>query len=1250
MNLITALDLQKWADKKESEVLMPELVRRLVHSSLDSIIRLTMPSGDSVSLPGFDGVLETACSCAFVSRGTSVFEIGTNSKVKNKADKDFEKRDNETPDAEKQKLNYVFVTPRKWANAKKWEKEHRENSEWADVRVLTAVELEDWISHYPCVAAWLATKMGLLKSASTIDSLDGFWNKWGVNTKGMKLDYDVLLGGREGSVNTLVSNITTPNIVSLVSGSTEESLAFAVSAILTCKNESLIDRCVVVNDAQCVNDLMANYQNQVIVTSCYGSSFNYGVSNNNNTVVYVTNLLNKVHYGNIIELGSHDYHKFQDALMRSGMTEVEARKAAKDCGRNVMVLRHQHGFDLTNPEWTKREDLARIIPAILLGRWSENSEGDKALLEELTGNKVEELGTLLNLWVSIDSSPFQRVNHAWYVVSPYDAYLHIKHYINQSVVKRFEATLKKALNDLDPNAKDKLNPDMAIYTLGQRKYSGHLRDGLCLSLILMALESDDGQRRVDAIVKEILEGTTIEWWLTYSSSDVVTYLAEASPKAFVEYIEQDIKKDDSVVRRLFVPIKKNNYFSGSYEVEYTQILFALDMLAWMPEYLLRISCILAELDKIPNESNYTNRPFNSLMDIYRLWFPQTSVDADGRAKALGALVRRFPETGLRLCIKLATKIRQQNVSFSSLVSRWRLKDIVTVGGVANGEIYSVLLKICQIIAGSGVPSQENVMAILDVATDNTIPLEFRNTLLSYINDNSLRFKGNKALYERIVSLINHFRNMPNAKWQISETEICVLNEILQKVTPENTIDRVEYLLSNKCYHIPEIQHISDHGKRFEKVQALRLNAVNQIIEEIGVDAFIGYAITLPEPRDAIMAFARREDGFDFFDKVLDLVKSNELKYKAYRDYFRQLFLIDKPCYMAHVEEKRNDGFVWFPLASADPCEEVWQLADSLEAERRRKYWENTALVYIPLDRIEYLNENFLKVGRYNEVIQVLYHVLSNNKENLDLKYAIGIIHQILPHLNRDILRISDFELERVMEWIDKNDNVSDEEIISLELPYIISDRGNLSSWRAYNIIIQNPKFMFELIDYACFPDDDTKKDEEMKLFEQDAKLRTLGQFGAIMLTEIHTMPCVDENGVIDEKALKEYVDELLKLGREKDKLSHVYHTIGRLLACYPKSTHERPPQIICEMIDEIHEKTLCTSYHARIYNRLGSTVRGPFDGGGIEWNKAKRFGTIADELQVEFPVTSSIYRSLASDYEVEAKRQDEEAEMLKLDS
>lgn len=37
LKLVKALDLQHWADTKESEALMPELMRRLVHASLKEI-------------------------------------------------------------------------------------------------------------------------------------------------------------------------------------------------------------------------------------------------------------------------------------------------------------------------------------------------------------------------------------------------------------------------------------------------------------------------------------------------------------------------------------------------------------------------------------------------------------------------------------------------------------------------------------------------------------------------------------------------------------------------------------------------------------------------------------------------------------------------------------------------------------------------------------------------------------------------------------------------------------------------------------------------------------------------------------------------------------------------------------------------------------------------------------------------------------------------------------------------------------
>ena len=71
LKLVKALDLQHWADTKESEALMPELMRRLVHASLKEITYVSFPNEDNVYMPGFDGVLEVNQSNPYVSTGLS---------------------------------------------------------------------------------------------------------------------------------------------------------------------------------------------------------------------------------------------------------------------------------------------------------------------------------------------------------------------------------------------------------------------------------------------------------------------------------------------------------------------------------------------------------------------------------------------------------------------------------------------------------------------------------------------------------------------------------------------------------------------------------------------------------------------------------------------------------------------------------------------------------------------------------------------------------------------------------------------------------------------------------------------------------------------------------------------------------------------------------------------------------------------------------------------------------------------------
>lgn len=57
MKFITSKQLNTWADSRECQSMLPELIKRLIYASTQKIQRLTMPSGDDVHMPGWDGVV-----------------------------------------------------------------------------------------------------------------------------------------------------------------------------------------------------------------------------------------------------------------------------------------------------------------------------------------------------------------------------------------------------------------------------------------------------------------------------------------------------------------------------------------------------------------------------------------------------------------------------------------------------------------------------------------------------------------------------------------------------------------------------------------------------------------------------------------------------------------------------------------------------------------------------------------------------------------------------------------------------------------------------------------------------------------------------------------------------------------------------------------------------------------------------------------------------------------------------------------
>ena len=55
MEFITSTHLKQWADTKECQSLLPELMRRLICASVKQLNRLSFPSGDAVHMSEWAG-------------------------------------------------------------------------------------------------------------------------------------------------------------------------------------------------------------------------------------------------------------------------------------------------------------------------------------------------------------------------------------------------------------------------------------------------------------------------------------------------------------------------------------------------------------------------------------------------------------------------------------------------------------------------------------------------------------------------------------------------------------------------------------------------------------------------------------------------------------------------------------------------------------------------------------------------------------------------------------------------------------------------------------------------------------------------------------------------------------------------------------------------------------------------------------------------------------------------------------------
>lgn len=284
MKFITSTHLKQWADTKESQSLLPELIRRLICASVKRLDRLSFPCGDAGHMPGWDGIVSCREQIDLVPEGESLWECGVNKDIQTKANDDITKRAADPLGHIRAESTFVFVTPREWAGANAWILANQTG--WKKLVVYTAVELEVWIEKCPAVGLWLADKLNIL-NAGGYQLPDVFWKKWASGDK-YTLPYQIVTAGRNQAIDCVLKACFNPSVFEIQALTQSEAVAFVLASIATCSAaDKLLARAIVVTDKNTFDDLVSHYENLIIITTLR-ENMSYALSRNHTVICAVT--------------------------------------------------------------------------------------------------------------------------------------------------------------------------------------------------------------------------------------------------------------------------------------------------------------------------------------------------------------------------------------------------------------------------------------------------------------------------------------------------------------------------------------------------------------------------------------------------------------------------------------------------------------------------------------------------------------------------------------------------------------------------------------------------------------------------------------------------------------------------------------------------------------------------------------------------------------------------------------------------
>jgi len=1251
MKWITDEDLKIWSHRTEARELLIDLVGDLIRATIKDINKFRFPGQSSGTLRGFDGDLETTETISRVPSGSSKWEFGTSSAGKAKAQSDYEKRSQSTTKEVMAQNTLVMVNLHSWDTPSTtlvcWLAERKAEKKWYDIHYIDGTALVAWLEEHPAVAARYARNVLEKAPRSGALSTDEFWDKYSSGFLPV-LNEKVLLCGRENEASQLLNVLTSaPQNFTLAADNSEEVIAFAVAAIRMAPDvvrTTLEDRTLIVENYEAAQFLLAK-RNMVFLVWKEAEKLAGQLGQKGPTLTAATGV-NRKRPGNPI-LKRPSASALAEAFESMGIERQEGHDLALKCGRSLTILqRLRPAAGTAKPqEW---EGVAQSLkPALLAGGWSVDSDLDKDVVASLTeDDNYQSIEKVIRSTLMMSDPPFDRVDQVWQVRSAVDAFNCYGHLVDEHDLQRLKHAVIRVLGHraVQPAEEDKFSFNYKAPS----DYSNWLRDGLAYTLMLFAVMPDVGglavnssspQRYVDDVVRSLPDFAKSHKWIL-SLLEQLPLIAEASPIPFLEALESILEGDASEAIELFQEPSDRNYLFAK-NSPHIYVLWALEVLAWDPKLLPRVTVILGKLASIdPNKDlNNGNRPIKSLREIFLPWSPATDANLNRRFVAIDSLIRLLPDVSWNLLLQLMP--RSHDNSFPT--SKPKLRDTapltpenITFGLVWEAET-GVLERILKL-----ANHEDQYVALVDYFSN--MQTKNRERMLKefeiIIRQNTT--SEGCALWHKLNEFSAQHEKFADAEWSLKGDELVSIKTILDTFRPSDIVAQTRYLFDE--WH-PHLRTITDSD--LEDVDIMRLKELQRIQSDLGVNGLIKLAQTVKIPRTIGQAFhglvLSNEDAVTLIKNLLETggdcyqlagIISGRLKRHA-----GEAWMTDFKKFIVPLCESPKD-VAWLLVFWPNELE-TWAYVRSLSREVADSYWRDFGTLPLNgnIENIQDAIEELRRVGCSAKVISTL----RGRIDELNSESILTLLDETFDEISsaNGSPQVFSYEIGEVFKKLATRDDISLKDIAFREYLYFPLIHKHVQNLAIHKLLAKEPTEYIGIIRDVFIsrtPEIDTDNSEH-KLTRAKLSYRILKSF--------HLIPgSKDDN--IDESILRSWITEVRRLAAESGHTEITDLQLGELLAHSNPDvvTATWPPVEVAAVIENLESDDVERGILIERANMRGVFTKLLDEGGAQERTLAAQYREWAK--QITYPRTCQLLETMASQWDEDAIQADISAEQGKL--